>query len=124
MKRFLGTVLVGICLLGIPSALAVQGGRSMVIITAAWKAKPGREAELARHLKTMVANVKKHEPNCLLYTLHQGLEDKTRYYFYEQYTDMQAVEFHKTTPHFHALIANTEALIAEPVNVGLYEAVE
>lgn len=96
----------------------------MIIITAAWKAKAGKEAELAKQLKQMVAGVKKNEPNCLQYTLHQGFEDKGRFYFYERYTDIKAVELHKTTPHFNQLIANTKDLTAEPVQVGLYEVLE
>ena len=37
----------------------------MVIITAAWKAKTGKEVELSRHLKEMVSQVKKNERKCL-----------------------------------------------------------
>ena len=96
----------------------------MVIITAAWKAKTGKEVELSRHLKEMVSQVKKNERKCLQYTLHQGLDDKTRFYFYERYVDRDAVELHKNTPHFKKLIAGTELLIAEPVQVELYEVIE
>lgn len=96
----------------------------MIIITAAWRARNGKEAELSKHLKEMVAAVKRNEPKCLQYTLHQGLEDRTRFYFYERYADRDAVELHKNTPHFKTLIAATESLIAEPVQVGLYEVLE
>ncbi|MBI1909793.1 MAG: antibiotic biosynthesis monooxygenase [Deltaproteobacteria bacterium] len=96
----------------------------MIVITAAWKAKEGKEKELAGHLKKMVSAVKKNEPKCLQYTLHQGLEDKTLLYFYERYTDKVAVEYHKNTPHFRELIASTEKLIARPVEVGFYEILE
>ena len=91
----------------------------MIMITAAWRAKKGKEEELKKHLKKMVEAVGKNEPNCLQYTLHQGLDDKTRLFFYERYTDMKAIELHKNTPHFQELIKNTEGLIAEPVQVEL-----
>ncbi len=91
----------------------------MIMITAAWKAKPGKEEELRKHLAEMVEAVQKNEPNCLQYTLHQGLDDKTRFFFYERYTDLNAIEIHKNTPHFKKLIENTESLIAEPVRVEL-----
>lgn len=94
------------------------------MITAAWKAKKGKESELKKNLTKMVGAVHKNEPNCLQYTLHQGLEDKTRFFFYERYTDMNAIELHKNTPHFEELIKNTEGLIAEPVQVELLEEVQ
>ncbi len=96
----------------------------MIIITAAWKAKPGKEVELSRQLKEMVSQVKKNEPKCLQYTLHQGLDDKSRFYFYERYTDASAVDLHKNTPHFKKLMDQTKDLIEEPVQVGLYEVIE
>jgi len=96
----------------------------MIIITATWKAKKGKEATLKKLLKKMVVEVQKNEPDCLEYTLHQGLEDKCRFFFFERYPDMNAIEFHKSTPHFSALINSTEGLIAEPVRVELLEVVE
>lgn len=96
----------------------------MIFITAAWKAKAGKESELAKHLKKMVEAVHHAEPNCLQYDLHQGLEDKTRFFFYEKYTDKAAIDFHKSTPHFKELIATTEGLIAEPVQVELLQLVK
>ncbi|MBI2981364.1 MAG: antibiotic biosynthesis monooxygenase [Deltaproteobacteria bacterium] len=92
----------------------------MLIVTAAWKSKQGEQAELAGHLKRMVTEVRKNEPGCLQYTLHQGFEDKTLFYFYERYTDRAAIDLHKKTPHFNKLIADTEGLIAEPVQVRIY----
>ena len=96
----------------------------MIFITAAWKAKQGKESELAKHLKKMVQGVKNNEPNCLQYDLHQGLEDKTRFFFYEKYTDKGAIELHKSTPHFKELLAKTEGLTAEPVQVELLQLVK
>lgn len=95
----------------------------MIMITAAWKAKPEKEENLKKHLLEMVESVRKNEPACLQYTLHQGLEDKTRFFFYERYTDANAIETHKNTPHFKKLIQNTESLIAEPVRVELLKEV-
>ncbi|OGQ48520.1 MAG: hypothetical protein A3H42_05810 [Deltaproteobacteria bacterium RIFCSPLOWO2_02_FULL_46_8] len=96
----------------------------MIIITATWRAKPGKEKTLKRHLEKMVDQVHKNEPNCLLYTLHQGREDKSKFFFYEQYADMKAVELHKNTPYLKSLVANTKNLIAEPVQVDLLEVVK
>ena len=72
----------------------------------------------------MVEQVRAKELACLLYSLHQGHENKTKFFFYEQYKDKAAIEVHKNTQHFKTLIANTENLIAKPVVVELLETIK
>ena len=97
---------------------------NMIIITATWKAKSGKESDLQQHLQTMVDKVKKYEPDCLQYTLHQDLDDKSQFFFYERYKNHKAIEVHKNTQHFKELIANTESLIDNPVQVNLLKIVQ
>ncbi|MBI2501534.1 MAG: antibiotic biosynthesis monooxygenase [Deltaproteobacteria bacterium] len=96
----------------------------MIIITATWNAEAGKEVELSKCLQKMVDAVRKNESQCIQYTLHQGLEDKSLFHFYERYKDKEAIEFHKNTPHFKKLIAETESLIAKPVQVSFYEVIK
>ncbi|MBI2082546.1 MAG: antibiotic biosynthesis monooxygenase [Deltaproteobacteria bacterium] len=96
----------------------------MIIVTALWKSKLGKEADLEKYLKQTVTEVTKHEPKCLQYTLHGSLEDPTRFFFYEQYVDKTSFEAHKRTGHFKQLLAATEKLVAEPVQIGFYEIIE
>lgn len=91
----------------------------MIILIATLQAGKGKEKELQTHLEKMVGLVKKSEPNCLQYTLHQGLEDKTIFFFYESYTDMKAIEFHRNTLHYEELVKNVERLLAGPVQLTL-----
>ncbi len=96
----------------------------MIIITATWQAKPGHEAALRQHLETMVEAVRTHEPLCLEYTLHQGLEHRGTFFFYEQYLDRAAIDVHTSTPHFEQLMAHTKDLLATPVDVQLMEIIK
>lgn len=126
MPRVLTLLVILMCSVGFLNVANAKGGKSMVVITAAWEAKPGKEVALRKELETMVDAVRKNEPNCLEYTLHQGLDanQKATFFFYERYTDRTAIDVHKNTPHFKALIANTESLIAKSVDVKILEAIK
>lgn len=93
----------------------------MIVITAHWKAKEGREDQLKKHLETMVDQVREHETECLEYVLHQNAEDPTKFFFYEQYSNRNAIEFHKQTNHFKKLMNDTKGLVDDRVEVALYE---
>ena len=40
------------------------------------------------------------EPGCLVFDLIRDQTDPNKFYFYEVYVDAEAVNFHKTTPHY------------------------
>lgn len=95
----------------------------MVIITASWKAKPGKEKELQKHLEEMVKQVRENEPDCLEYLLHQNNSDKSSFFFYEQYTSLNALDDHKESLHFKNLMKNTKELVASDVKVDFFNLV-
>jgi len=43
----------------------------------------------------------RQEPGCVSYIAHFISDDPTTVLIYEQYVDDAALEFHRTTPHFH-----------------------
>jgi len=92
----------------------------MIIITALWKAQPGKETDLQKHLEAMVDQVRQTEPDCLEYILQQNKEDPTEFLLYEQYASHNAIETHKGTPHFRSLMSNTQGLLGQPVEIKLY----
>jgi len=96
----------------------------MVIITAFIKAKTGKEGELKSYLQTMTKQVTGKEPDCLQYTLHQGLESKTSFFIYERYKNKEAVDVHTSTKHFKELMSNIEGLVAAPAQIELFEVTE
>ena len=95
----------------------------MIIITAEWKAKPGSEKDLQKYLKEMVSHVRENEPDCLEYLLHQDTSDKSRFFFYEQYSSQNAFDDHKETLHFKNLMKNTKELVAQDVKVEFFNLV-
>uniref|UniRef100_A0A7S2XRK0 ABM domain-containing protein n=1 Tax=Attheya septentrionalis TaxID=420275 RepID=A0A7S2XRK0_9STRA len=48
------------------------------------------------------------EPGCLRFDVLQSQDDPNKFFFYEVYTDVDAVTFHKAQPHF-ALWTNFKA---------------
>jgi len=72
----------------------------------------------------MIQDVKTNEPDCLQYTLHQGIEDKTSFFFYERYTNQDAIDLHTSTTYFKELMATIESLLANPPQIEFLEVVE
>ena len=48
-----------------------------------------------------LAEASRQEPGCVSYIPHFVEGEATTVLLYEQYTDQAALEFHRTTPHFH-----------------------
>lgn len=53
--------------------------------------------EMLRHLTA----ASRQEPGCVSYIAHVVEGDPTTVLIYEQYRDSEALEHHRTTPHFH-----------------------
>jgi quinol monooxygenase YgiN len=53
-------------------------------------------ADLLRQLTVM----SRQEPGCMTYIAHTVEDDPNTVVIYEQYKDRQALDFHRTTPHF------------------------
>ena len=64
-----------------------------------WKAKPGREAEVAEIFRKLTAESRK-EAGCLMYRVQRQQKDASRFFVYEQYRNQQALEAHRNAPHF------------------------
>lgn len=85
----------------------------MLIVIAQYLTKPGAAEEVARVLRRHVA-ASQAEPGCLEFTVHQSIDSPERFLLYERYTDEDAFEAHRTSPHFAANIEQTVVpLLAE-----------
>lgn len=76
------------------------------------RAKPGRADSLQQHLQDMLAP-SRAEAGCLQYDLHRDIKDPDLIYMIEQWRDETALAEHETTPHFQALLKNSEPDLAE-----------
>ena len=92
----------------------------MTVITAAFEARPGHEAELETALRDLVAQVAR-EPGALEYCLHQAPDHAGRFYFYERYRDQAAVDAHLSTPYLKRVLDRVPELCATPPVVNFYQ---
>lgn len=72
-----------------------------VYLTATLKSKPEFLEDVTSILHTMVEESRK-EPTCLKYDLHQGIEDKTQFVFWEIWESKEALEQHNQQHYIQA----------------------
>ncbi|WP_428067653.1 putative quinol monooxygenase [Chryseobacterium gambrini] len=72
-----------------------------IYLTAVIKAKEEYRAEVLEVLQNMVKETVKEEAN-ELYTLHQGIEDKNQFIFYEIWKNEEGLEKHNEQPYIKA----------------------
>ena len=68
----------------------------MVVLAVTWKAKPGKEAEMAAIFRNLEA-ASRREPGCLMFVVHQHRTEPGRFFVYEQYVDDSALEAHRNS---------------------------
>jgi quinol monooxygenase YgiN len=73
------------------------------VISARWRAKPGKEARLLEICEEMAALSRGEEGN-LVYQAHRSSEDPQLFYFYEQYADEDAFQAHMKSEYFLRLV--------------------
>lgn len=72
-----------------------------IYLTAIIKAKEEYRNDVLEVLQNMVAETQKEEAN-ELYTLHQGIEDKNQFVFYEIWENEEGLERHNEQPYIQA----------------------
>lgn len=72
-----------------------------IYLTAVIKAKEEYRAEVLEVLQNMVKETVKEEAN-ELYTLHQGIEDKNQFVFYEIWKNEEGLAKHNEQPYIKA----------------------
>ena len=61
------------------------------------------------------------DDGCINYDLHQDIEDKSVFIFYENWTSKEKLDNHLQTPHLKSFIAKAETMLAEPLVITLCE---
>ncbi len=95
----------------------------MIIITARFQAKPGKEEELKQTLKSIFPLVK-NESGVITYALHRVAKNPGTFLFYERYADKEAFDYHGTTPYFKDLSEKIKELLAEKPKLEFLEAID
>ena len=60
------------------------------------------------------------EAGCVRYELLANIANPAEFTFVEEWADQAAIDAHMATAHLKGLVANTQALLAEPLDVRLY----
>lgn len=90
-----------------------------IIVVGTLKARPGKEDETREALAALV--VPTHaEDGCVLYALHQGVEDPTRFAFIERWESQELLDAHVGSPHLAAVLTRADELLAEPPDSVVY----
>lgn len=83
-------------------------GNVVIAVIAHYRTSP-ETLDQVRALLIHHAAQSENESGCLTFNVHQDLEDPTRFALYEVYTDHDAFEAHRETPHFQTNIEQTLA---------------
>jgi quinol monooxygenase YgiN len=95
----------------------------MVLLVARYYVKPGNVDAVIAALEKMAPLVAATEPECSLYMANRSQEDPNLILLVERYTDMDAIAFHRETPHFKEIIEGTVVPLLEKRERDFYDTV-
>jgi quinol monooxygenase YgiN len=73
------------------------------VVSAKWRAKPGKEDRLKEICEEMTDPSRAEEGN-VFYQAQRSVDDPQLFYLYEQYVDEAAYQAHMDSPHFTRLV--------------------
>lgn len=91
-----------------------------VTVIARIKAKPGMEKTVKDEVLALVAPTRA-EAGCINYDLHQAAGDKSVLMLYENWVSKKALDEHLAMPYLEAFKAKAGELLAEPLDISLWE---
>lgn len=83
----------------------------------------GKENEIADLFRPLQAESRK-EPGCILYIVHQHVDDPRKFLVYEQYKDEAALAAHRNSHHFQHYVIRGLHLLTESREADLYRPLE
>ncbi|QQZ58979.1 antibiotic biosynthesis monooxygenase [Paenibacillus sonchi] len=83
---------------------------TVITICAILKAKSGKEEQLLGELLKLI-EPSRAEKGCIQYKLHQSIEEKGTFVFYEIWADEYAINEHVNTEHYITYRKNIETII-------------
>ena len=91
-----------------------------VTVFALLEAKPGMEETVKQELLALVGPTRTEE-GCNNYDLHQSVDHKEQFRFYENWTSKEHLERHLQSAHVRRFIAKADQLLSEPPEITLWE---
>jgi len=90
------------------------------IVVAQIRAKDGMEETVKQELAALVEPTRA-EKGCIAYALHQSVENKSLFMFYEKWVSKKDLDEHMQMPHMKAHLKKAGDLFAEPPKITLWE---
>ena len=94
-----------------------------VTVIARVRAKDGAEEALRRELLALIPPTTR-EQGCISYDLHQSADNPALFMFYEIWCSRGDLEEHLEQPHLRVFRDRATGLLAEPVDITLWEAID
>jgi quinol monooxygenase YgiN len=91
-----------------------------IVVVGSFTAQPGKEAEAAEAFKALMEPTHREE-GCILYALHQGVDDPRRLAFVERWASREALDAHLASPHVQEVLARVEELFGGSSDIVVYE---
>jgi quinol monooxygenase YgiN len=92
-----------------------------IVVVGSLKARPD-QVEEARQVLAGLVEPTHAEAGCILYAMHQGTDDPTRFAFVERWESKQHLEDHLASPHIAALLERIDELFSEAPDIVIYDA--
>lgn len=93
-----------------------------VTVLAMFKARQGLEKTVYNELQALVGPTRS-EAGCLNYDLHVSSEDPASFMLYENWVSKEDLDAHLAMPYLQAFLGKTEQILAEPVQILLWNKV-
>ena len=77
------------------------------VLVARYRARAGKGDAVTEQLGLMADAVKQDEPDCVDYRVGRSVENPDEFILYEEYVDQAALEAHRETAHFQAIVEAT-----------------
>lgn len=91
-----------------------------ITVIAHIRARAGKEPEAEQVLAGLIKPTQ-NEPGCLAYDLFTRPDNPGCYMFIETWKNREALTTHLQQPHVRAFISRSDELLAEPLDVSLWQ---
>lgn len=81
----------------------MEASTTMITVLAHWRVKEGHLDDVLAHVAEL-RTASLDEPGCLEYAVFRSIEAKDEVLLVERYRDAAAVEAHRQSPHYRALV--------------------
>ena len=91
-----------------------------VTVVARIRAKEGMEEKVKQELMALVSPTRS-EKGCINYDLHQSVENKSLFMFYETWASKRDLDEHLEMPYMKSHMEKASEILAEPGDITLWE---